>query len=141
MKWAVLIGVFLLLAVLFVIAGSPRDIFKTKVVASHEVSAIVNLRLIAERQDAFRRTHNGSFADALPLLDGVRPIDYGYAYSFQAIRRDERGSVTGYVVTASPTVPGQTGVRYFSMDETGFIRWEAGRPTDAQSPSLKWGNP
>jgi hypothetical protein len=51
--------------------------------------------------------------------------------------RDERGRAAKYIATASPSEPGKTGTRYFSIDETGTLHYEMMPPLDVQSPVLR----
>ena len=111
--------------------GDP--IMKTAPFESH---AIATLRAIAESQRSFQLAHNGSFAETLDILQ-YRSNDRGYTYALTVIARNERGEVTAYTVNATPTFPGKTGIRYFSIDEGGNIHWENMRTTDAHSRSLE----
>lgn len=76
---------------------------------------------------------------AANLIDGVlaggRKSEYTFTYT--AGRRDAKGKITTYAITARPSDPGCTEWRSFFTDESGVIRWARGsRPVTASDPPL-----
>ena len=103
---------------------------------AHESAAVGSLRNIVFAQNEFRNTH-GCFASKLEELPKVTSQDDAYSYIVLPQTKDDKGCVAKYMVTASPALPGKTGHHYFSIDETGTIRYENMRPVDAQSRVLQ----
>jgi hypothetical protein len=104
-------------------------------VASKEAYAVDRLRRVARSQEEFRKLH-WSFADSLDSLQDLGVAKSDYVYVLEVTARDEGGHPAGYVVKASPRVRNRTGVRSFSVDETGALRWDANQITP-QSPLLE----
>ena len=100
----------------------------------YESSAVARLRTIAERQDEFRTTHNGGYAETFDQLQ-IGPSDGHYAYSLAIAAKNGQGQVTKYTAEASPAAPEKAGLRYFSIDETKTVRFDT-HPVDAASPPL-----
>jgi hypothetical protein len=106
-------------------------------IGKYEAQAVGHILSVAEKQKEFKAAHNGSFADSFAQLPDVTLSGHTYTYSLEVTARDERGRVAKYIATASPSEPGKTGTRYFSIDETGILRYETMRPVDPQSPVLR----
>jgi len=58
------------------------------------------------------------------LIDNVLQtgLKTGYSFSFSPGTANSGGFTDTYAITASPIVPGVTGLRYFYTDQTGVIR-------------------
>ena len=65
-------------------------------------------------------SHNGN------IFVGARGYAFGYNPTGQT-----------YTITAAPTVPGQTGDRWFFEDQTGVIRFSTSGPATASSPPVR----
>jgi hypothetical protein len=135
-KW-VLWGSLVILVLLGIALLFPNPELVPHRIAAHERSAVVHLRTLFEEQQKFRAEHNGSFADALNQLPDSTPGDRAYVYSLKVTARDLKGRVSKYVATASPSSPGKTGTRFFSVDEQGTLHVELMRPVDPGSPVLE----
>jgi type IV pilus assembly protein PilA len=64
------------------------------------------------------------------LSSGIRN---GYNYAYVAIDNSGIGKPYAYTVNANPVSPGQTGERYFYLDQTNVIRYALGGPANATS--------
>jgi hypothetical protein len=115
----------------------PNDALVPLRIAAHESSAVSHLRRLFEEQQEFRAERNGSFADVLSQLPNSTPGDRAYVYSLEVTERDVKGRVSKYVATASPSSPGKTGTRFFSVDERGTLHVELMRPVNSSSPVLE----
>ena len=135
-KWA-LWGGFVILILLSIALLVPNDALVPHRIAAHESSAVGHLRTIFQEQQTFRAAHNGSFADTLSQLPDSGSSDRGYIYTLRATAKDVEGHVSQYVATASPSSPGNTGTRFFSVDERGTLHVESMRPVNHGSPVLE----
>ena len=100
-----------------------------------EAAAATQLLDIYNAQRWYAAAHNGNFAESLEALQLPR-AEAAYRYSM-ATSKDSQGRVTGYLVTADPATPGKDGTRYFSVDQTGKVRYEFMRPPNKWSPTLE----
>ena len=135
-KWT-LWGSLVILVFLGIVLLAPNNELAPHRIAAHESSAVGHLRTIFQEQQVFQATHNGSFANALSQLPDVAASDRAYVYLLEVTARDVQGRVSRYVARASPSVPGKTGTRFFSVDERGFMHMESMRPVNPQSPVLE----
>ncbi len=80
---------------------------------------------------------SGSQASAIhaDLVDEVLAsgIRNGYNFVYVAIDTAGIGKPEQYTVNANPISPGQTGERYFYVDQTNVIRWKVGGPAGPTS--------
>lgn len=104
-------------------------------VRREESVAATRLLDIYDAQKAYAAMHDGGYADSLNKLE-LGPAEPDYVYSM-AVSKDDQGRVNKYLVTADPRVPGKSGTRYFSVDQTGTVRYEFMRPPNQWSPKLQ----
>ena len=146
-----LIEVIVVIAVIMIIAAIaiPR-LLKAKMVAN-ESAAVASLRAISTVQIAYDATYAQGFAPTLAslgpppappptplkadLVDAVLAsgIRNGYSFVYVAIDNGGTGKPDAFTVNANPVSPGQTGEKYFYVDQTNVIRYKFGGPADANS--------
>ena len=133
-----LIELLIVVAVIVVIASlSIPNLMQSKAAANEKV-AITYMRSWTAAQELYH-IRFGVYADAdnqlfnAGLVDGRGAADsHGYTFSI------DNGSNSLYTWwgTSSPDVPGQTGSRWFYIDNTGVIRWSTSGNADSSSPPL-----
>jgi prepilin-type N-terminal cleavage/methylation domain-containing protein len=135
-----LIELLIVVAIILIIAAIAIPNLLRSKMAANEASAVGSLRTINTACVTFSTTYGG-FPGSLTVLGGegngasptstaAQLIDNtlqnssksGYAFNFTAGSVDTSGNVDSYTVTASPSNPGVTGLRYFYTDQTGVIR-------------------
>ena len=149
-----LIEVVVVIAVILIIAAIaiPR-LLKAKM-AANESAAVASLRAITTVQIAYDATYAQGFAPTLAslgpppapppsatsadLVDSVLAsgIRNGYSFVYVAIDNGGAGKPDAFTVNAIPVSPGQTGDRYFYVDQTNVIRYKFGGPADANSSPI-----
>jgi prepilin-type N-terminal cleavage/methylation domain-containing protein len=147
-----LIELLIVIAVILVIAAIaiPR-LLRSKMVAN-ETSAVASLRTFASVHVTYESTYRQGYAPALAALGPPPPgtpvsftnaglIDQllasgtksGYTFIYNPVDVNGDGKIDVYTLNANPTVPGQTGDRYFFVDQTNVIRFNIGSPATASS--------
>jgi prepilin-type N-terminal cleavage/methylation domain-containing protein len=138
-----LIEIMIVVAIIVILAMVAVPGMLRSRIASNEISAIENLRTIAEAQFTYTAA-KGSFGTFAMLtsesgdskahfldsswVDGVEKSGYLF--------RIESADESNFVCYADPKVVDTTGTRFFRVDATGIIRWSAeGRP-DADAPQV-----
>ena len=105
---------------------------------ANETVAISYMRSWCAAQELYHMRH-GFYADANNqlfdegLIDGHAPADsHGYSFSI------DNGFNSGYAWwgTGRPDVSGQTGNRWFYIDQTGVIRWSMSGEANSNSSPL-----
>jgi type IV pilus assembly protein PilA len=141
-----LIELLVAMAVMMTImAIAIPQILRAKLVAN-EASAVASLRTITTAEIAYQTSYGQGFSPSLKALGpppgGGQPtpasadlidsvlgsgIKNGYSFVYAAI---SAGGVNPeeFTVNANPISPGQTGVRFFFVDQTNVIRWSAMGP-------------
>jgi hypothetical protein len=106
--------------------------------AANESATVQNLRNLCTAEVAYSTTYGIGYSAALanlgssggsPSPTGAQLLDdilaagtkSGYQFNYVAAA-PSNGVIFSYTVTASPTNPGSTGMRYFYSDPTGVIR-------------------
>jgi type II secretory pathway pseudopilin PulG len=134
-RWPLGIGSTIVLVVLVLLFLPHIDRGKFQAEAS---SAVGNLRNIALAQGEFR-TQQGCFATKLTQLPGLNwnpsNVYRGYTYALFSDTSDSSCANT-YIVTATPNVT-RRGYWYFSINETGIVRYEKTSPPRRDSPILQ----
>ena len=135
----ILIAVVIAIPVLGIGAAYVAADLTQKRVAGNEASAIGALRAIVSAQATYAVTCGGYSPTLAGLASqgmlspdlGTDPVERnGYVVAMRA--RDDgplqhttatscEQTAAGYVVTAAPVEPGQTGVRYFKVDDTAEV--------------------
>jgi len=65
---------------------------------------------------------------AADLVDStiVSGVKSGYSFVYAAGAPDANGYISSYTLNANPSVPGQSGIRYFFTDQSGVITFAYG---------------
>ncbi len=150
-----LIEVLVVIAVILIIASIaiPR-LLQAKMVAN-ESATVAALRSIATVQIVYDSTYQQGFAPTLAalgpppgngqasaaraaLIDEVLAsgIRGGYNFVYVPIDNGGQGKPDQYTVNANPVSPGQTGNRYFYVDQTNVIRFKLDGPAGANSTPI-----
>jgi len=147
-----LIELLIVVAIILVIAAiAIPNLLKTKMRAN-ETSAVASLRVIVTSQALYQTTWGRGFApdmtslgpppgggnptaSAADLIDSVlaSQIKSGYSFVYSAVDMDSDGQIDAYTVNAYPVSPGQTGEKYFYVDQKGVVRYALDGPASATS--------
>lgn len=120
---------------------------------ANEASAVASLRTISTAQATYQQTYNVGFAPTLlalgpggggPTAAAADLIDQvlaagsktGYIFIYTPLDANGDGRMDSYTIQANPTVPGQTGNKYFYSDQTNVIRFSMAGPATAASPPI-----
>jgi type IV pilus assembly protein PilA len=75
------------------------------------------------------------------VLDSVLaadlPVRSGYTFHYNSGDANNLGQTTTFSISAEPVIPGNTGTRYFFVDQTGVIRASSSTQANADSPPLR----
>jgi hypothetical protein len=103
---------------------------------AHESAAVGSLRRIIAAQNEFRSAQ-GCFADRLGELPSLTFHDDAYSYIVLPRTKDDKGCVTRYIVTASPSPWWKKQkAHYFAMDQSETLHYEPEHAADENSPVL-----
>ncbi len=113
-------------------------------VNANEVTAIAGSRAIATgSQNYYNNVTPHTYPSALSSLTTpasdpayIDPVlasgtRQGYEYTYNLVDAEH------FTLSANPTSPGRTGVRYFFVDETGVVRANASGPASATDPPVE----
>ncbi len=135
----------------FMIAGVLLpNLLQARIVAN-ERSAITTVKTLTTAVEAYRAAYKAypSSVQALgpppsgnPSTDAAALLTVeflaqvsagidGYSFSYQQVTATGR-----FAIHADPIEQGKTGKRHFYVDETGFVRFQIGRPAGARSPLI-----
>ncbi len=120
---------------------------------ANEASAVASLRTISTAQATYQQTYSIGFAPTLlalgpggggPTAAAADLIDQvlaggsktGYIFIYTPLDANSDGRMDSYTIQANPTVPGQTGNKYFFADHTNVIRFSMAGPATAASPPI-----
>ena len=156
-----LIELLIVVAIILIIAAIAIPNLLRSRMAANEASAVGSLRTINTAEVTYSTTYpNIGFAAALTNLGGAAATCAGTAgansgtacliddvlstqgvksgYTFAAVGVAGGGSplLVTYSSHASPSVPGQSGQRYFCSDQSGVIRFNAAAACAATDPAL-----
>jgi len=120
-----LIELMIVVAIIAIIAAIAIPSLLNARKAGNEASAISSLRTMTTVNEQYR-TRFGAYADALATLNTEGYIDNvlstgaksGYTFGYT-------GGANTWSCTADPTDPTVTGDRYFFVDQSGVIRFNA----------------
>lgn len=139
-----IVEILVVLAVLGIVTAIFVPRLLTSRLAANEAAALSGLKAIYSAVNMYYEDTNSypeNLADMVEPNSSISYIDaqlasgskdgYGYEYSSSAVQ--------DFSLNANPVVPGNTGNRYFYIDETGVIRvndeGEAGPDDEALSAS------
>ncbi|MBI3670876.1 MAG: prepilin-type N-terminal cleavage/methylation domain-containing protein [Acidobacteria bacterium] len=147
-----LVEVVVVIAIILIIAAIAIPSLLRAKISVNEAAAVHGLRAITTAQVTYDSTYQQGYAPDLPslgppprgsqasssradLIDEVlaSTIRNGYSFVYVAIDNAGIGKPDQYTVNANPISPGQTGDRYFYVDQTGVIRWKLAGPADFNS--------
>ena len=126
-----LIELMIVIEVIAILAALAIPALARQRIMTNEAAAVGNLRTISTAEFAhnaakltygtFEQLTFGSGVGAGAFLDGTwydGIIKNEYVYSIPAAENDQ------FQVTATPRTPGRTGLRVFTVDASGDIKWE-----------------
>ncbi len=140
------------LAIVFAVA--IPNLMRSKT-AANEASAVGSLRTLNAACMTFEATYGRGYPASLLALGNARDgkvspaaanlidgalatgIKSGYRFVYAPQSLDGYGFPHGYGITAEPLEPGNSGQRYFYMDQSGVIRSSTGGPAGPASPPLQ----
>jgi len=147
-----LIEMIIVVAIILIIAAIavPR-LLKSKM-AANEAAAVQGLRVITTAEVTYDTIYNQGYAPTLTSLGPPPPgsqasalhadlmdevlasgIRHGYNFVYVPIDMAGNGKPSAFTVHANPVSPGQTGERYFFVDQTNVIRFAVGGPANSSS--------
>jgi len=147
-----LIELLIVVAIILTIAAIALPNFMRARITANEAAAVANLRNITTANVVYSTTYNLGYAAQFVYLGGpagaptstnsqlldvilTSGAKNGYSFAYVSGPVNAVGMIDSYTVTVSPLVPGNTGQRYFFMDESGVIRHNSTTPaTVADSP-------
>ena len=133
-----LIELLMVVTIIGIIASiAVPNLLRSKA-AANEAVALSYMRSWSAAQELYHTNH-GCYADAdnqlfdEGLIDGHNPADsHGYTFSLD----NPSGSKYTWWGRASPDIPGETGTRWFFIDQTGVIRGSMSGAVNSNSPPL-----
>jgi len=146
-----LIELLIVIVVMLVIAAIAIPSILRARMAANEASAVASLRSITTAQAAYISTYQGyapSLAALGPAPGGGSPgpanadlidsvlasgIKNGYSFVHNALDADGNGRFESYTVNANPVSFGQTGEKYFFVDQTNVLRYADNGPAGPNS--------
>ncbi len=147
-----LIEVLVVIAIILIIAAIAIPRLLQSRMAANEAAAVAALRTISTVQVAYSMTYQQGFAPSLAALGPPAPgnqpdankaglvdevlasaIRNGYNFVYVAIDSSGQGAPDRYTVNANPVAVGQTGQRYFYVDQTNVIRYALGGAAGSNS--------
>jgi type II secretory pathway pseudopilin PulG len=138
-----LIELLIVLNIIMIVMGMAVPYLRTGIKAANESSAVSSLRALSTAQELYRpRQTPPTYADTLltlktvGLLDGRTATGSKDGYSFVSAP-GEMADANSYAYLASPNILGNTGDRWFYVDETGVIRMDETGPADNASTPLR----
>ena len=150
-----LIELLIVIAVILTIAAIaiPR-LLRSRMLAN-ETSAVSSLRTFCTVQITYESTYQVGFAPSLAALGpppvGVAPsagtaglidavlavgIKSGYQFTYSPVDSNGDAQMDTFTITAAPLSPGQTGDRYFFVDQSNVIRFNNGAPATLASTPI-----
>jgi type IV pilus assembly protein PilA len=150
-----LIEVLIVVAIILIIAAIAIPQYLKARMQANEASAVSSLRAICSANTLYERNYQNGFAPTLlalgPVPGGGPPtaaqadvldplvaggIKSGYQFTY-ASSSSGGGPPEKFVVNANPLSAGQTGNRYFFVDQSMVIRFETVGPATAASPPVQ----
>ncbi|MCL5289062.1 MAG: type II secretion system GspH family protein [Acidobacteria bacterium] len=150
-----LIELLIVIAIILTISAIaiPR-LLRSRMVAN-ESSAVASLRTLCTVQVTYQSTYQVGYAPTLaalgPQAPGTPPsaanaglIDVvlaggtksGYVFTYTPVDSNGDGQMDTFSITAAPFAPGQTGDRYFFVDQSNVIRFNNGAPATVASTPI-----
>src|SRR5712692_1653786 len=149
-----LIELLIVVAVILIIAAIAVPQYLRSRMQANEASAVGSMRAICSANVLYDRTYSVGFAPSLAalgrapgggpatalnadILDQVVSSGIKSGYSFvYAVSSSGGANPDRFAVNANPVSPGQSGERYFFVDQTMVIRFDTLGPASAASPPI-----
>lgn len=150
-----LIEVLIVVAIILIIAAIAIPQYLRSRMQANEASAVSSMRAICSANVLYERNYQNGYATTLaalgPVPGGGPPtasnadvldpqvaggIKAGYQFTY-ASSSSGGGPPEKFVVNANPISAGQTGMRYFFVDQSMVIRFETTGPATATSPPVQ----
>ncbi len=133
-----LIELLMVVTIMGIIASiAVPNLLRSKA-AANEAVAISYMRSWSAAQELYHTNH-GCYADAdnqlfdQGLIGGHNSANsHGYTFSLD----NPLGSQYTWWGRASPDIPGESGTRWFYIDQTGVMRWSTSGAINSNSPPL-----
>jgi type IV pilus assembly protein PilA len=150
-----LIELLIVVAIILIIAAIAIPQYLKSRMQANEASAVSSIRAICSANTLYERNYQNGFAPTLaalgpvpgggpptaanadvldPLVAGGIKSGYQFTYASSAVGG---GPPEKFVVNANPISAGQTGNRYFFVDQSMVIRFETVGPATAASPPVQ----
>ena len=133
-----LVELLIVVTIIGIIASMAVPNLLRSKAAANEAVAISYMRSWTAAQELYHMRH-GVYADAdnqlfdEGLIDGHAPADsHGYTFSLD----NPPGSQYTWWGRASPDIPGESGTRWFYINQTGVMRWSMSSAINSNSPPL-----
>lgn len=145
-----LIELLIVVAIILIIAAIAIPQYLKSRMQANEASAVSSLRAICSANTLYERNYQNGFAPTLaalgPVPGGGPPtaanadvldplvaggIKSGYQFTYASAAPDK------FVVNANPLSAGQTGNKFFFVDQSMVIRFETVGPANAGSPPVQ----
>ncbi len=151
-----LLELLIVIAVILTIAAIAIPNLMRARMQANETSAAASLRSIATVQVQYISTYQQGYAPSITALgppgggspsatsaDLIDPVlatgtKSGYTFLYSATDNDGDGKPEAFTCNAAPITPGQTGQKYFYVDQTNVIRYNltgVAGPTDPPIPN------
>jgi type IV pilus assembly protein PilA len=146
-----LIELLIVVGVILVITAIAIPSLMRSKASANEASAVATLRSVNAACNTYSSTYNIGYpltllylgpgsptsSTAAGIVDSVVAGGIKSGYTFTYISgAPSSGQIRTYTVSASPTVPGNTGQRYFYTDQTGVIRQNLGAVATSTSTPI-----
>jgi type IV pilus assembly protein PilA len=150
-----IIELLIVIGIILIISALAIPSLLHSKMAANEADAVSSLRTITTVQVSYGTTYGIGFAPALTSL-GIPPantpvgpshadmidamlasgIRNGYAFVYNGVDLDGDGTIDVYTVNANPVSPGQTGQRFFYVDQTNVLRQALDAPAGPMSEPI-----
>jgi prepilin-type N-terminal cleavage/methylation domain-containing protein len=147
-----LLELLIVIAVILTIAAIAIPNLLRARMQANETSAAAALRSIATVQMQYITTYQQGYAPSLAALGPGSPpsaaaadlIDQvlasgtktGYTFTYSATDTNGDGITDAFTCNAAPITPGQTGQKYFYVDQTNVIRYNLTGPAGPSDPPI-----
>lgn len=148
-----LIELLIVVAIILIVAAIAIPNFLRSRMAANEAAAVTACRKIVTAQVVYSSTFGLGYSQTLAQLGGATggaPADsdnaglldeilvggskHGYNFTYVPEDVDGDGRPEAFTINADPLSPGQTGDRYFFVDQSGVVRQSRTGPADETSP-------
>jgi type IV pilus assembly protein PilA len=150
-----LLEMMIVVAIILIIGAIAIPKLLRSRIAANEAATCAALRVVGSMNVRYLVTYQLGFSQDLKSLGppprGSQPssmasdlidpvlasgIKNGYSFVYVPLDPAGTGTPTGYTLNANPISPGQTGERYFYIDQTNTVRVNLNAPADRNSPPL-----